>query len=162
MTFWGWKGLTTKSLAPDLRASAMRACCPMLLHMTTLAAGLAATICLRASMPSLARGVGGITMSMSMRSGLAFCDWFMASSPFAASAMTSCPDCRMIFLRTARMKEASSTTMTVPMCFPLYVLFLRSDSEYKSIVYCDTLLDFCLLGSERKCRLTILRGRVFV
>ena len=85
MTRSCWKGLTTKSLAPERMASTTLASWPRAEHITTRALGSDAMISLRAARPSFS----GIVMSIVQTSGFrrAYCS--TASAPLAASPTTS-------------------------------------------------------------------------
>src|SRR5439155_1687011 len=83
----GWKGLTTKSLAPAWIASTTSACCPMALHMRILASGSCLTISRTASIPAMS----GITVSIVPRSGLSCLYLSTAWLPVSASPTTSNP-----------------------------------------------------------------------
>src|SRR6266540_3277837 len=105
----GWKGLTTKSLAPAWIASTTSACCPMALHIRILASGSCLTISRTASMPPMS----GITMSIVTRSGFS-CRYFStACVPVSASPTTSNPAWARMSVIIVRMKMASSQTRTV-------------------------------------------------
>jgi len=133
-TLWGLKGLVTKSFAPDFKASTMRLCCPMELHITHVADGSSAMIFLSASIPSLAIAPAGITMSNKTRSGLCCRYSTIASSPVPASAITSCPAWRTIRFSMFLMNEASSAIRT-----PAMVVSLQNLS---AVLWC-----FCVVFS---------------
>src|SRR5438309_152595 len=112
----GWKGLTTKSLAPAWIASTTSACCPMALHIRILASGSNLVISRTASMPPMS----GITMSIVTRSGLSCLYLSTACTPVSASPTTSKPAWARMSLIIVRMKMASSQTRTVWLTHPPY------------------------------------------